>query len=190
MRSILFVALASALFVSSFTLAMSPGHAPLPPEFSAIAEENPHPFLPIAGVLKHPRCMNCHVSGESPRQGDLSKIHSPPVKRGPDGRGQGMKCTSCHREKNGPVIPGAPDWHLAPLSMAWEGLNESDLCRTLTDQTKNGGRSPEALADHMLNDALVGWAWNPGGKRTPVPVSKEEFGVLLQSWIAAGAPCP
>lgn len=156
----------------------------------AFVDENPHPFLPIAGVLKHPRCMNCHVNGDSPRQTDAGKIHSPPVKRGPDGRGQGMKCASCHREKNGPVVPGAPDWHLAPLSMAWEGLNDSDLCRTLVDQTKNGGRSPEALADHMLNDALVAWAWNPGGKRSPVPVSKEELAVLLQSWLAAGAPCP
>ena len=148
-----------------------------------------HPFLPIAEVLRNPRCLNCHVSGDTPKQTDARRLHIPNVKGGPDGKGAGMKCATCHREKPG-VVPGAPGWRLAPPQMAWEGLSDADLCRTLTDLTKNGGKDPTAIAQHILSDELVAYGWNPGGKRSPVPVSKEELATILQYWVFAGAPCP
>jgi len=34
-----------------------------------------------------PRCTNCHPAGDRPRQGDLSRLHQPPVTRGIGGHG-------------------------------------------------------------------------------------------------------
>src|SRR5262249_11107176 len=34
-------------------------------------------------------------------------------------------------------FPGPPDWHLAPLSMAWEGLSDGALCRVIKDPRHN-----------------------------------------------------
>ena len=45
---------------------------------------------------------------------------------------------------------------------------------------------PEAMA----HDPLVGWGWNPGVGRTPVPGTQEEFGKLIQAWADSGAQCP
>ncbi len=44
-------------------------------------------FRDVYKVLMHPRCMNCHPSGESPLQGDDSHVHMQNVKRGETGRG-------------------------------------------------------------------------------------------------------
>ena len=46
------------------------------------------PCSPKLGkVLTHPRCMNCHPAGDRPRQGDIRRLHQPPVERGDDGFG-------------------------------------------------------------------------------------------------------
>jgi hypothetical protein len=154
------------------------------------APSNNDAFAEIAKVLQHPRCLNCHVLGDTPKQGDDRHDHMPPVKRGPDGRGSGLTCNTCHQPLNGPVAPGAPDWHLAPLNMAWEGLSVGDLCRAVIDPVKNGGRDLDALAVHMTTDPLVQWGWNPGGTRKPVPISKEDFAQLVNAWVDRGGACP
>lgn len=60
-------------------------------------------FLSVYDVLVSPRCMNCHPSGEVPLVGDESKLHSPAVKRGKDGRGMyASKCANCHMDSNQP----------------------------------------------------------------------------------------
>ena len=41
-------------------------------------------FDPIASVVMHPRCINCHQD-ESPRQTDARILHQPLVVRGRDG---------------------------------------------------------------------------------------------------------
>lgn len=172
-----------------------------PPEKSATPSEPsvPEPtkeksqqdlFAEIAKVLQHPRCLNCHVAGDTPKQGDDRHDHMPPVKRGPDGRGAGLTCNVCHQSSNGAVAPGAPDWHLAPVNMAWEGLSTSDLCRALTDTTKNGGRDLKALALHLTTDTIVQWGWEPGGARKPVPVPKTDFAKQVNVWIESGGVCP
>src|SRR6266446_5997120 len=78
-------------------------------------------FISIVPVLKHPRCLNCHSTGDFPRQGDDGRIHIQNVRRGPDGKGKfGQKCIACHQEYNVAGLnmpPGAPNWHLPPPSM-------------------------------------------------------------------------
>jgi len=46
------------------------------------------------------------------------------------------------------------------------------------------------LQKHNATDGLVGWGWNPGDGRTPVPGSQKVFGALTQAWIDTGARCP
>jgi len=150
-------------------------------------------FERIASVLEGPRCMNCHPRGDRPSQGDDRHVHLMNVQRGPADRGlPAMTCLACHQEHNNDRagVPGAPHWRLAPKSMGWTGLSRSELCRTLLDRSKNGGRSPAALMAHMTGDEIVLWAWHPGSGRTPPAVSAEDFKRALEVWVNAGAPCP
>ena len=150
-------------------------------------------FERIASVLEGPRCMNCHPRGDRPSQGDDRHVHLMNVQRGPTDRGMpAMTCLGCHQEHNNDRagVPGAPHWRLAPKSMGWTGLSRSELCRTLLDRSKNGGRSPAALMAHMTGDEIVLWAWHPGSERTPPVVSAEDFKRALEVWVNAGAPCP
>lgn len=150
-------------------------------------------FKPIAEVLRHPRCLNCHPRDDRPRQSDDAHIHLQNVVRGPDNLGfTNARCTACHRDENNDYsgVPGAPNWHLAPLSMGWAGLDDADLCTTLKDKEKNGGKDIAALLEHMEADKLVLWGWAPGGDRSPVSTPHAEFVTQLKAWAAADAPCP
>jgi hypothetical protein len=150
-------------------------------------------FDQISKVLLHPRCLNCHTSVDYPKQGDDRHAHLFRVVRGSDGRGAvGLRCTTCHQALNNTAsgVPGAPDWHAAPLSMAWEQKTPTQLCRTLLDKSKNGNRSVADLVEHLTNDPLVHWGWAPGAQREPVPIAKPEFVALVRRWKEAGAPCP
>ena len=157
------------------------------------AAENGDLFTPVAAVLRHPRCVNCHPRDDHPRQGDDRHVHMQSVVRGADGLGfVNARCTACHRDENNSYsgLPGAPNWHLAPLSMGWQGLNDTDLCNALVDKSKNGDRDIAALVEHMSTDNLVLWGWSPGGRRTPVTTPHPQFVSELKAWAAAGAPCP
>jgi hypothetical protein len=150
-------------------------------------------FERVASVLESPRCMNCHPRGDRPTQGDDRHVHLMNVQRGPSGKGMpAMACSTCHQGHNNDAagIPGAPHWKLAPKSMGWTGLGRRELCQTLLDRSKNGGRTPTALLKHITGDALVRWAWNPGAGRSPPPISTEELKCALEGWVSAGAPCP
>ena len=122
----------------------------------------------------------------------------PPVTRGPKDSGPaGLHCNACHQAKNylPSGVPGAPTWHLAPLSMAWEGKSAGEICRQMLDSRRNGGKSLAQIVEHLTDDNLVAWGWAPGvdvrGKaRTPVPIPKEEFNRIVKGWANAGAPCP
>lgn len=172
--------------------------ADAPSSMDAKRQESAQLYLQMHRVLSHPRCLNCHPKGDSPRQGAFERLHMPAITRGPQGRGPGaMQCSSCHQERNNSAsgVPGAPNWHLAPLSMGWEGLAPGTLCRALLDRKRNGNRSVEATVQHLTTDELVAWAWKPGtgpdGKpREPVPVPREEFIKLVHAWASLGAACP
>ncbi len=103
-----------------------------------------------------------------------------------------MQCSNCHQEKNSPdgKVPGAHNWHLAPLSMGWENLRtDKALCEALLDRKLNGGRDVAALVHHLGTDPLVLWAWDPGARK-PAPGTHKEFYRLVQRWAEAGVACP
>ena len=151
-------------------------------------------FAPIARVMQHPRCVNCHVKGDMPLNGDDGRPHRMKISRGVDGLGApAARCFACHGERASSelsFVPAAPGWKLAPRSMTWQGLSEAELCRTVTDRNRNGNRGPAELLDHMATDPVVGTGWEGGGGRIPVPIPRNELVRLVKVWTDAGAPCP
>jgi hypothetical protein len=167
-----------------------------PKSFSSISDPQKRSaayFTELGKVLTNPRCVNCHPAGDSPRQGDMRRIHQPPVVRGKDGFGsESMRCSNCHQNANfDPArMPGHADWHLAPHEMAWEGKTISEICVQIKDPRRNGNRSLDQLVEHIGTDSLVGWAWAPGFGRTPAPGTKKQAGDLVKAWADSGAFCP
>lgn len=172
-----------------------------PADFESIADETERSvalFEEMGKVITHPRCLNCHPK-DGPTQGDDMHPHEPPVVRGDaDFGAPGMTCNTCHSSENvettgvGGIesIPGHEPWSLAPVEMAWVDMSLSEICQQLKDPERNGGQSMEELHEHMAEDGLVGWGWEPGKGRTPAPGSQEVFGQLTQAWIDSGAACP
>ena len=156
------------------------------------------PFDKMMSVLTHKRCVNCHPSSDYPRQGEDSHVHNFGVQRGTDNHGvPALRCESCHQHENNNFsgVPGAPEWSLAPRSMAWEGLSRVEIAKSMLDPKKNGGRTLKETVDHLTEHELVLWAWEPGidasGKpREKPPVSKEEYIKAVKAWAAAGAVIP
>jgi cytochrome c5 len=170
---------------------------------SAAAPANPkdagasrEAFLQVYKVLISPRCQNCHPAGDAPLQGDDSHVHLQNVKRGKDGHGvYGMRCDTCHQTANLPgehMPPGNPKWRLPPAEhkMVFVGRSPAELCRQLKDPKQNGGRSLQALFEHVAFDDLVGWGWDPGQGRTLPPLSRAETSTQMKTWIESGAACP
>lgn len=153
-------------------------------------------FAAAAPVFFHPRCMNCHPSGDQPLQGDDSHPHTQNVRRGPYGNGvYGMKCGACHQQENTPgphMPPGAVIWRLPPskMPMVFQGRTVHELCEQLKDTARNGGKSLQQIIEHVSSDKLVGWGWNPGEGRTLPPLSREEFARDIRQWVEKGAACP
>jgi len=150
-------------------------------------------FVEAGKVIESPRCLNCHPVTARPTQTDGAIPHQPVVTRGPDGFGRGgMRCSNCHQAENYDVsgVPGSPKWHLAPAVMGWQGKSLGQICRQIKDPTRNGGLDMAGLVRHMGDDPLVGWAWKPGGDRTPAPGSQEGFGKLIAAWAKTGGHCP
>jgi cytochrome c5 len=150
-------------------------------------------FTELGKVLTHPRCLNCHPAGDRPRQGDMARLHQPPVERGADGFGlPAMRCPICHLQANFDAagMPGNPIWHLAPREMGWEGKTLREICIQIKDPARNGNRSVDALIEHIGEDHLVGWAWAPGYGRQPAPGTQKQAGALVEAWVKTGAECP
>jgi hypothetical protein len=164
--------------------------------FASIADERARSVALIeeAGkVLQHPRCVNCHPAGERPSQTDRMRPHEPLVVRGADDNGApGMNCSTCHHAQNfDPArVPGDPQWHLAPLSMAWQGRSLGQICEQIKDPARNGKKDLAEIVEHSAHDHLVGWGWSPGAGRTPAPGTQAEFGDLIRAWVDTGAHCP
>ena len=178
------------------TGSVSPSALRSPSDFAAIADRDQRSralFLEATRVMFHPRCINCHPSDDSPRQGDLGMMHDPPVVRGSEDKGApGMECTSCHQDANLPLarVPGAPKWHLAPKEMAWVGRTPASLCAQLKNPATNGGKTLAQIVDHTAHDPLVAWGWTPGADRVPAPGTQAQFGALVAAWADTGAVCP
>jgi hypothetical protein len=157
----------------------------------------------VYSVLTSARCINCHTATDYPQQGEDRHRHVANVVRGPDGKGvPGLNCASCHQDANADSTgaPGGHNWHLAPLSMKWQDLNDKPLssaavCRALTDRSKNHNLDGPGLLKHHEEEALVRWGWQPGRRpdgrfRTLPPLTHEEFVAATRRWVEAGTPCP
>jgi hypothetical protein len=155
-------------------------------------------FDQVMKVVTHKRCMNCHPSGDIPRQGEDSHLHYLGVQRGVGGNGlAGYTCNTCHQSENNNFagVPGAPHWALAPASMAWEGKSRVEIAKQIMDPARNGGRSTNEILKHLTEDELVLWAWKPGVNgegeaRELPPLGKEEWIAAVKDWIANGAVIP
>jgi hypothetical protein len=189
------VAVLAVIIVASTSRADEQRTLRSPDTFAGIADPTARSaalFIEAGKVLRHPRCLNCHPDGDRPSQGD-GYPHQPPVQRGDDGHGvSAMRCATCHQQANfDPAgIPGHPEWHLAPRSMAWQHKSLADICTQLKDTSRNGGRLLDQIMKHAARDSLVGWAWKPGAGREPAPGNQASFGALMQAWADAGAACP
>lgn len=153
-------------------------------------------FATVYRVLQHPRCVNCHPAGRVPLQGDDGRPHGQNVQGGVDGRGLfAQRCANCHFDQNGigpNTPPGAPNWHLphANMPLVFQDRSAAALARQLVDPMQNGGRTPFQVLQHLTEDPLVLWGWNPGEGRTPVDVPHAEFVAAVRAWIDAGCPIP
>lgn len=164
----------------------------------AQSDDSEAAFDKMMRVLTHKRCVNCHPSGDRPLQGEDSHIHYFDVQRGADNHGvAALRCESCHQHENNALsgVPGAPEWSLAPIEMAWEGKSRVEIARSILDPKINGGRSMDEVVKHLTEHELVLWAWEPGinadgDEREKPPVSKEEYIAAVKAWAASGAQIP
>jgi hypothetical protein len=152
-------------------------------------------FKEVYRVLKSPRCMNCHPSGDIPLQGDDSHLHTMFPKRGVEGKGvTAMKCANCHQPANTPGLhtpPGNPNWHLPPadMKMVFQGKSPYQLAKQLIDSKQNGNKDMKKLIEHA-DDGLVLSGWNPGEGRTLPPMSHAAFKKAWITWLTTGAYAP
>lgn len=156
-------------------------------------EESKQAFLAAYEVFMHPRCMNCHPTGDIPLQGDDSHLHTQGVKRGIDGKGvYANKCSNCHQlEKieGEHLPPGNSVWHLPPAhrKMVFQGKSPRELAAGFKDSTFTGFHSVERIIEHVETDPLVKNGFTYG---TRPPLTHEEFVVKVKEWIEKGAVLP
>ena len=139
-------------------------------------------FTEAGKVLTHARCVNCHPAGDRPRQGDVRRLHQPPVARGDDGFGlPAMRCPICHQAANFEPgrVPGNQVWHLAPIEMAWEGKTLGEICAQIKDPARNGGRSLDEIVHHIGDRSLGGLGLGAGRRASARPRDTK------RSWRAA-----
>ncbi len=196
-RILVSVAAVAMSLMASYAISQTATNTLAAPEhFESIADIEQRSvayFTELGKVLTHARCVNCHPAGDKPRQGDLARLHQPPVERGADGHGlPSMRCSNCHQKANFEPgrMPGHPEWHLAPREMGWEGRTLGQICNQIKDRKRNGNRSLDEIAHHIGTDTLVGWAWAPGSGRQPAPGTQQQAGALVEAWIKTGAVCP
>jgi len=191
---------ASGVAETSAAQGQAPSELRDPASFNGIADPATRSvalFNEAGKVISSPRCMNCHPATRRPTQGDAMRPHEPPMFAG-EGHGMpGLPCSTCHGPTNVETraagiasIPGDPHWALAPASMSWQGRSLGQICAQIKDRKRNGNRSLAAIADHMAEDHLVGWAWHPGAGRRPAPGTQQQFGAIVRAWIDTGAHCP
>jgi cytochrome c553 len=161
------------------------------PEVTLDAAAGLAAFADIYAVATHPRCLNCHPSGDVPLQTDESTPHSMGITR--FSPLQGQHCSTCHAGSGvgdglAPLPPADPAWSMPPKHMAFEARTIRALCEQLKDTEQNGGRGLDDLTRHVEEDHLLITSWHSG--RTPPPLSHPELVDRFATWASAGAPCP
>lgn len=188
---------------SMSALSGSVHHEPPPAAKAATRTEGLAAWQQVYSVLTHPRCINCHTATNYPQQGDDRHRHFANIVRGPAGKGvPALQCITCHQEANADStgVPGAHDWHLAPLSMQWQDMNDKILpsaavCKAVTDKSKNNHLDGPGLLKHHTDEPLVLWAFQPGRRidgtmRSLPPLTHDQFVEATRKWVEAGTPCP
>lgn len=157
------------------------------------AAESKAAFTAAYSVFMHPRCMNCHPSGDAPLQGDKSTIHTMNVQRGKDGKGLfAMKCKNCHQDSNlegEHLPPGIATWHLptAQRPMVFQGKSPRQLAMGFRDSSFTGFKDIHHLVEHVEKDPLVQHSFTYG---TRPPLSHKDFVARVKEWIDKGAELP
>jgi hypothetical protein len=84
--------------------AQAPGQLRAPSAFSDISDRAARSralFSEAAKVITSRRCMNCHLTGDQPHQGDDGQVHRPLALRGEANIGvPGQHCAACHTDNN------------------------------------------------------------------------------------------
>ena len=166
-------------------------------------------FKVIHQVATGPRCTNCHAKGERPLQleGADSRFHNMYVHR--QFSQLGGLCVTCHQNRNfdtAHMPPGAENWRMPSSMKSYDGQTTADeLChiwKSDRNQFEEGAqtgqkRTPQELLDHVSNDPLVKWAFDPGPGRTPagnsLGTTANGHAIFVQyykAWVDGGAPCP
>lgn len=200
MKKITIALLAAFLILSAGNFAFSNQQPTESPTENKVPKQTAkdEAFHTMMQVIAHKRCVNCHPSGDKPRQGEDSHLHQFGVQRGADNHGlPTLKCGTCHQKENNDFsgVPGAPHWHLAPKSMAWEGLNKYEIAAAMLDKSKNGNKTIQEIEKHLTEDLLVLWAFEPGINHNGIarekpPVSKADYIKAVKAWVAEGAVIP
>ena len=79
---ILAVTIPAAALTAEAVSNTPPGSLASVESFSSIGDQETRSaayFTELGKVLTHPRCLNCHPAGDRPRQGDMARLHQPPV---------------------------------------------------------------------------------------------------------------
>ncbi len=181
---------------ASATAMAAPAPSAAPPPTADVIAAGQRGFVEVARVLQSPRCQNCHPAGDRPLQGDRGRRHRMNISRA--SVAAGLTCGECHQSANADRLgvvggpPGAPHWGLPPAAtpMIFQGRPPAALCAQLKDPAQTGGRDLPTLLHHVASDALVLWAWSPGGRRTPPPVPHAAFVDAFTTWVASGGACP
>jgi hypothetical protein len=163
-----------------------------PADFASIDDEKKRSkaiFKEMGAVLTHPRCVNCHTTGDEPLQGEEGLAHQPMVVRGEAGMGRpGMRCGTCHGNSNFRNMPGFAGWRMAPRRLGWEGRSIGDICETL--KSTGGGQNLEPVVSFIKNSNIVAYGWSPPKNYDEVPGRRDLFGELAEAWVDSGAHCP
>ena len=153
-------------------------------------------FLDVAKVLQSPRCMNCHPRAIAPLQTDASRPHAQNISR--KSVALGLPCTTCHqsvtakRSASQAARPARQAGACRPPRRRWcSRAGRPPRCASSSRiPAQNGHRTMAQLLDHVAHDPLVGWGWNPGGKRTLPPLTRDQVVAAMQTWIDSGGACP
>jgi hypothetical protein len=182
-----------------------PGDEPTPP---------PGPELPTATfeadlypVYAHPRCTNCH-GGYNPfgfQQGD-SVLHPGFA---PNNEGNAELCANCHQIDDG-------EWQTwkdpdddpgqIPLFAIWQAdfggtgapaRDADDICATVRSEVINHQWDAEAFHEHVEDDPLIGWSFEPEGNMDDATegeaasdvMPRADWVAISMGWFEAGMPC-
>jgi hypothetical protein len=149
-------------------------------------------FNYIFPIAVGPRCANCHGANGIPLQTDAGIAHAMNVSDQINHLGQ--RCQSCHASVAHQFLgnpPGAHEWRMPAPSMAIpKDMTARELCELWKDTSRNGNRDIAMLRDHIENDPLIKWSWNPGPGLTPAIGTHNDFVSALKRWINYGAYCP